>query len=94
MKLFVTTLLASAALLSVSLPAQADTFKTKRCMNMGNALDAPKEGEWGHKIDGNAFKVIADAGFDTVRIPVRWSAHTGSGPDYRINERFFRPSAV
>jgi len=90
MKLFVTSLLTSAALLSVSLPAQADTFNTKRCINMGNALDAPSEGEWGHRIDGNAFKVISDAGFDTVRIPVRWSAHTGGGPDYKINERFFR----
>ncbi len=67
----------------------ADTFETKRCMNMGNALDAPKEGEWGHVIQEDSFRNVKEAGFDTVRIPVRWSAHTGGAPDYKIDERFF-----
>ena len=82
--------LAAATLLMSPVAANADTFKTKRCMNMGNALDAPKEGEWGHVIAPGSFKVVADAGFDTVRIPVRWSAHTGRAPDYKIDEKFFR----
>ncbi len=90
MKLYLTRLLVFAAILSFSMPAGADEFKTKRCINLGNALDAPSEGAWGHKIESRSFRVIADAGFDTVRIPVRWSAHTGGGPDYKINERFFR----
>lgn len=90
MKLYVSSIAAAIALLGTSLPARADSFKTQRCMNMGNALDAPSEGEWGHTIEARSFKVVADAGFDTVRIPVRWSAHTGPGPDYKINERFFR----
>jgi len=90
MKQLIACLFASAAVLSLSIPAQADEFKTKRCVNMGNALDAPSEGKWGHTIESRSFKVIADAGFDTVRIPVRWSAHTGGGPDYKIKERFFR----
>lgn len=90
MKHFFTSLLTTAAILSISPMVQADTFKTKRCINMGNALDAPTEGAWGHRIDRNAFKLIADAGFDTVRIPVRWSAHTGGAPYYKIDERFFR----
>lgn len=69
----------SAALLSVcSAPgpaAEAAPFRVQRCVNMGNALDAPTEGAWGHKIDLQNFARIRAAGFDTVRIPVRWSAH-------------------
>lgn len=87
-RFFATTCL-SALLLGAFNFASADTFDVKRCMNMGNALDAPKEGEWGHVIQKDSFRKIKEAGFDTVRIPVRWSAHTGSGPDYKINKKFF-----
>lgn len=69
--------------------ASADSFDTQRCINMGNALDAPNEGDWGHVIQDDAFEKIAEAGFDTVRIPVRWSAHTNGAPEYRIDESFF-----
>jgi len=75
--------------------AQADSFDVKRCMNMGNALDAPKEGDWGHVIEERSFKVVKEAGFDTVRIPMRWSAHTSGAPNYTIDETFFaRATAV
>ncbi|MEL7311437.1 MAG: glycoside hydrolase family 5 protein [Pseudomonadota bacterium] len=69
--------------------ALADQFNTKRCINMGNALDAPEEGAWGHTIEASSFVRIAEAGFDTVRIPVRWSAYTSDAPEYRIDEAFF-----
>jgi aryl-phospho-beta-D-glucosidase BglC (GH1 family) len=80
----------TAAMLGTFGLSAADNFDVKRCMNMGNALDAPKEGEWGHVIQADSFRVIKQAGFDTVRIPIRWSAHTGGGPNYKINDRFFR----
>jgi len=89
MKSLATACLGAALLLGAHLPAHADTFNTKRCVNMGNALDAPNEGDWGHTIEASSFKAIADAGFDTVRIPVRWSAHTKGAPDYKIDEAFF-----
>lgn len=79
-----TTILSTGLVASAS----ADTFNTQRCVNMGNALDAPNEGDWGHVIDTRNFAKIKAAGFDTVRIPVRWSAHTGSAPAYRIDPRF------
>jgi len=60
-------------------PALADDFSIKRCVNMGNALDAPYEGAWGHTIDLDNFARIRAAGFDAVRLPVRWSAHLGAG---------------
>ena len=90
MKSLYLTGLTALALLGSSFSAHADSFNTKRCMNMGNALDAPKEGDWGHKIDAKSFKIVADAGFDTVRIPVKWSAHTSGAPTFRIKERFFQ----
>lgn len=43
-------------------------------VNIGNALDAlPKEGNWGVTIDSSWFHLIKNAGFQSVRIPVRWS---------------------
>ena len=90
MRFFSTTCLTAAFLLAAFQPAHADSFNTKRCMNMGNALDAPNEGDWGHTIEEESFKAVAEAGFDTVRIPVRWSAHTRGAPGYEIKESFFR----
>ena len=46
-----------------------------RGMNLGNALEAPTEGDWGITLQADNFKKIKDAGFQSVRIPIRWSAH-------------------
>lgn len=59
-----------------------------RGVNLGNALEAPREGEWGVKLEEGYFDLIKSAGFDSVRIPVRWSAHADSGPPYRIDPKF------
>lgn len=59
-----------------------------RCVNMGNALDAPNEGDWGYRIEEEHFAVIAEAGFDTVRIPTRWSAHAQAEYPYTIDPDF------
>jgi endoglucanase len=58
-------------------------------VNMGNILEAPREGEWGLKLDEGWFSVIKEAGFDHVRIPTKWSAHAGDGPPYRVDPAFF-----
>ncbi len=60
-----------------------------RGINLGNALDAPTEGAWGVTLDASYFSIIRKAGFDTVRIPVRWSAHAELAPPYRIDPVFF-----
>ncbi len=59
-----------------------------RCMNFGGALEAPTEGDWGYVIRRSDMQILADAGFDTVRLPVKWSAHTASQPPYRIEPGF------
>lgn len=59
-----------------------------RGINMGNCLDAPSEGEWGETLKASYFTSIAAAGFNSVRIPIRWSAHTSASAPYTIDETF------
>jgi endoglucanase len=61
-----------------------------RGMNLGNALDAPSEGDWGVVLDESDFVRLRQAGFDHVRLPVRFSAHASAEPPYAIDEVFFR----
>jgi endoglucanase len=60
-----------------------------RGVNLGNALEAPKEGAWGVTLKAEYFKAIKDAGFDSVRLPVKWSAHAKAEPPYTIDPKFF-----
>ena len=66
--------------------AQINHFPVRRCMNLGNALEADYEGEWGYTIRERDFNTIARAGFDTVRIPVRWDLKIEASPPYRIDQ--------
>ena len=88
-----------ALLLALPIVAQAQTRKSDpdtfainqrlgRGINLGNALDAPTEGEWGVKLEESYFQIIADAGFNSVRIPVRWSAHAAKEAPYTIDPAF------
>jgi endoglucanase len=60
-----------------------------RGVNLGNALEAPSEGEWGLTLRSEYFDKIKEAGFQSVRIPIRWATHTGPGPEFAINKAFF-----
>jgi aryl-phospho-beta-D-glucosidase BglC (GH1 family) len=60
-----------------------------RGVNLGNALESPKEGDWGVVLKEEYFEKIAKAGFDNVRIPVRWSAHADKSAPYKIDKKFF-----
>ena len=70
--------LALAACTAQAVPPAHD-MPVARCMNLGNALEAPMEGEWGLVIQESDFAAIAREGFDTVRLPVAWSEHLGEG---------------
>jgi len=63
--------------------------KLGRGINMGNALEAPNEGEWGVTLQESYFQIIAQKGFHSVRIPIRWSTHAMTTFPYIINESFF-----
>ncbi|MEP3071800.1 MAG: glycoside hydrolase family 5 protein [Maricaulis sp.] len=56
-----------------------DTPPVARCMNLSGALEAEYEGAWGYTIEFGHIDAIAGAGFDTIRLPVRWSAHLRAG---------------
>ena len=56
------------------------------CINMGNSLEPPQEGSWGgNPISKADFERIKAAGFDTVRIPVRWHNKSLSEPPYTVD---------
>ena len=57
-------------------------------INIGNALEAPNEGEWGVVIKDEYFPLIKSAGFNSVRLPIRWSAHADINPPYTISDDF------
>jgi endoglucanase len=59
-------------------------------MNIGNALDAPSEGEWGVTLSERHFQTYAEAGFDHVRLPVRFSSRAAARAPYAIDESFLQ----
>jgi endoglucanase len=60
-----------------------------RGINMGNMLDAPREGDWGAKFDPAYVDLVAGP-FKTVRVPVRWTNHAAKTADATIDEEFAR----
>jgi endoglucanase len=82
-------------------PASADTMTQRNATqiiadmgagwNLGNSLEAnsngtPNETAWGNPAVTQALiDRVQAAGFDTIRIPVSYLNHIGSGPNYTIN---------
>lgn len=60
-----------------------------RGVNLGNAFEAPAEGAWGVSFKDDYFPKIKAAGFDHVRLPVKWAAHAGKSAPYTIDAKFF-----
>jgi len=89
----------AAGLLLVAKPARPaepdkDAFASNRLLgrgvNLGNALEAPREGAWGLTLKEEYFRLIKQAGFQAVRIPIRWSAHAEEKPPFEIDPAFFK----
>ena len=76
----------------------ADIFQLNRLIGRGinvSGLEQPDSGAWGYSLQAESFSTIAQAGFDSVRIPIRWSNHAAPiGADrngvYQIDDAFFR----
>jgi endoglucanase len=96
--LFRFALLSAGALLAASLSALADppddafaaNRRLGRGINLGNALEAPKEGDWGLMLEADYFRIIKQAGFASVRVPIKWSAHARTESPYEIDSNFCR----
>ena len=56
-----------------------------RGINFGGALDGGDDGRLGAR----HLDVVREAGFDTVRLPVKWSAHLAPEPPYTVDPAFF-----
>ena len=59
----------------------------RRGIAIGNALEARYEGEWGYKIQRRHLKAILNAGFDHVRLPVKFSIYLADRPPFTIDPR-------
>jgi endoglucanase len=69
-------------------PIIAPTSHLGRGINLGNKLEAPSEGEWGAPVEAWMLPTIAQGGFATVRIPIRWSGHAATAQPYAIDPTF------
>jgi endoglucanase len=67
----------------------AAALTLKRGVNLGNMLEAPNEGEWGLFVQEDYFDLVKEAGFDFVRLPVRWNTHAEAEWPYTIDTDFF-----
>jgi len=89
MRVVLTLCLALSPLLAArAADIDAANKKLGRGVNLGNALEAPKEGEWGVKLKPEYFRAIKEAGFDSVRLPTNWAAHAQAEPPYTIDPAF------
>lgn len=77
-----------------SVTKPVDIFEANKALgrgiNFGNALEAPSEGAWGITIQDNWLTLIKQAGFDSIRLPVKWSAHAKKSAPYTIEPAFFK----
>ena len=60
-----------------------------RGINLAGDFEVTPRRSWGTPIQDDFFPLVAERGFDHVRIPIRWNAYTGPAPDHRIDEGFF-----
>jgi len=57
-------------------------------INFGNMLEAPSEGDWGLTVRPDFLDAATQAGFRTVRLPVRWSNHAAVQRPFRLDVAF------
>jgi endoglucanase len=69
-------------------PAGASVVPLGHGVNLGNMLEAPREGAWGVTIQEAYFPIIRQAGFTVIRVPICWAAHVSPAPDYTIDPAF------
>ena len=59
-----------------------------KCINLANMLEPPNEGDWGPAFRDEDARIIHDAGFSTVRLPVNFLGHALARPPYTLDRRF------
>jgi aryl-phospho-beta-D-glucosidase BglC (GH1 family) len=67
------------------LTPQEAILKMTRGINIGNSLELANEGESGRFVQEHYFTDFKTAGFNCVRIPVRWDKHTSTAEPYKVD---------
>lgn len=62
----------------------------QRGINIGDALEAPVDKTWNVTMKHYFFDEIVERGFDTVRIPIRFSDYTDDSSKYILDETFMK----
>lgn len=74
-----------------------DIFRLNSLLGRGinlSGLEQAFEGSWNFKLRNDALTIIADGGFDSVRLPIKWDSHAAARRSntngvYRIDPAFF-----
>ena len=61
-----------------------------RGVNFGNCFESPNEGAWGIRAKEEYFDIIKQAGFNSVRLPVKWTGHTMAENPNMIEPNFLK----
>lgn len=83
-------ILAAGLLLSINSAAQITPqeaiVQMQKGINLGNTHEPPYEAGWNNpKAEEYYFDLYKEAGFQCVRVPVRWDNYTGKTPPYKVN---------
>lgn len=83
-------LLSFSFLFPVSAEAQLQPWdavaQMQKGINLGNTHEPPYEGGWNNpRAEEYYFDLYKEAGFQCIRIPVRWDNYTGKTPPYQVN---------
>lgn len=92
-KLKIFFILFSGLLISTIISAQITPQQAIRLMqkgiNLGNTFEPPTEAGWNNpKAQEYYFDMYRDAGFDCVRIPVRWDSYTGKTAPFKVTDTY------
>lgn len=85
--LLVTLLFFLQNFLSAQITPWEAIIQMQKGINLGNTLEPPRPGYWNNPFPKEYyFDMYKSAGFDCVRIPVRWDKHTSYSPPYKIED--------
>lgn len=88
--LLISIFLSTGCTEKVEPPKEKPPVLTK-CLNIGNSLEAPKDQPWDVPMDPSYFSIIKQAGFQCVRLPVRFSDYADkSSLNYTLDETFMK----
>ena len=76
-----------SSIISAQITPHEAIKQMQKGINLGNTREPPTEGGWNNpKAQEYYFDLYQDAGFDCVRIPVRYDNYTGKTAPYKVSE--------